>query len=81
LAQNRPENCSTSTGYALDAVRIYRHTSSMKPGTPTPALRSIRLLDQLRERIRYLHYSLQTEGGVPVLGAFSFAGMAVQGID
>ena len=31
----------------------------MKPGTP--ALRSTRLLDQVRERIRYLHYSLQTE--------------------
>ena len=31
----------------------------MKPGTP--ALRSTRLLDQLGERIRYLHYSLPTE--------------------
>jgi integron integrase len=31
----------------------------MKPGTP--ALRSIRLLDQVRERIRCLQYSLQTE--------------------
>lgn len=31
----------------------------MKPGTPV--LRSTRLLDQVRERIRYLHYSLQTE--------------------
>ncbi|WP_442908466.1 phage integrase N-terminal SAM-like domain-containing protein [Hydrogenophaga sp. SL48] len=31
----------------------------MKPGTPV--LRSIRLLDQVRERIRFLHYSLQTE--------------------
>lgn len=31
----------------------------MKPGTPV--LRSIRLLDQVRERIRYLHYSHQTE--------------------
>jgi integron integrase len=31
----------------------------MKPGTPV--LRSTRLLDQLRERIRYLHYSLNTE--------------------
>jgi integron integrase len=31
----------------------------MKPGTP--ALHSTRLLDQVRERIRYLHYSLQTE--------------------
>jgi hypothetical protein len=28
----------------------------MKPGTPL--LRSTRLLDQVRERIRYLHYSL-----------------------
>jgi site-specific recombinase XerD len=32
----------------------------MKPGAPPP-LRSLRLLDQLRERIRYCHYSLSTE--------------------
>ena len=31
----------------------------MKPGTPP--LQSTRLLDQLRERIRYIHYSLSTE--------------------
>ena len=31
----------------------------MKPGNPP--LLSTRLLDQLRERIRYLHYSLSTE--------------------
>ncbi len=31
----------------------------MKPGAP--ALQSTRLLDQLRERIRYMHYSLSTE--------------------
>jgi integron integrase len=31
----------------------------MKPGTPP--LQSARLLDQLRERIRYMHYSLSTE--------------------
>ena len=31
----------------------------MKPGNPP--LRSARLLDQLRERLRYLHYSLATE--------------------
>lgn len=31
----------------------------MKPGTPP--LQSSRLLDQLRERIRYMHYSLNTE--------------------
>jgi site-specific recombinase XerD len=31
----------------------------MKPGTPS--LQSTRLLDQVRERIRYMHYSLKTE--------------------
>ena len=31
----------------------------MKPGMPP--LQSVRLLDQVRERIRYLHYSLKTE--------------------
>ncbi len=31
----------------------------MKPSMP--AMRSVRLLDQLRERIRYVHYSLSTE--------------------
>ena len=31
----------------------------MKPGTPP--LQSVRLLDQVCERIRYLHYSLKTE--------------------
>src|SRR4030095_340796 len=32
----------------------------MKPGT-APPLRSARLLEQMRERIRYCHYSLRTE--------------------
>lgn len=31
------------------------------PGAPPPPLRSARLLDQVRERIRYDHYSLKTE--------------------
>ncbi len=31
----------------------------MKPGMPVE--RSVRLLDQLCERVRYLHYSLSTE--------------------
>ena len=31
----------------------------MKPGAPL--LQSVRLLDQVRERIRYMHYSLKTE--------------------
>ena len=33
--------------------------NAMKPRTPV--LQSVRLLDQVRERIRYLHYSLNTE--------------------
>lgn len=34
----------------------------MKTGTdPLPPLRSVKVLDQLRERIRYLHYSIRTE--------------------
>ena len=31
------------------------------PGVALPPLKSVRLLDQLRERIRLLHYSLRTE--------------------
>ncbi len=30
-------------------------------GSPLPPLKSARLLDQVRERIRYLHYSIRTE--------------------
>lgn len=33
----------------------------MKPSQVLPPLRSKRLLDQLRERIRFLHYSIRTE--------------------
>ena len=32
-----------------------------RPVVPLPALQSVRLLDQVRERIRYLHYSIRTE--------------------
>ena len=38
---------------------MYSYIDSDKAAAPV--LRSARLLDQLRERIRYLHYSLQTE--------------------
>ena len=31
----------------------------MKPGNPP--LRSVRVLDQMRERVRYMHYILSTE--------------------
>ena len=42
---------------------LYENTvlnSAMKPAAP-PVLRATRLLDQVRERIRYKHYSLRTE--------------------
>ena len=32
-----------------------------RPAAALPALRSARLLDRVRERIRYLHYSIRTE--------------------
>ena len=38
---------------------MYSYKSSVKPSTP--ALQSTKILDQLRERIRYMHYSLSTE--------------------
>lgn len=40
------------------------HPAAMRPlpgRPPHPPLRATRLLDQVRERIRYLHYSLRTE--------------------
>ena len=44
--------------------------SAMKPAAP-PVLRAARLLDQVRERIRYKHYSLRTEQAYgPVLAAW-----------
>ncbi len=41
----------------------------MKPGAPS--LQSSRLLDQVRERIRYAHYSLKTEKACQYLIRFS----------
>ena len=49
----------------------------MKPGTSV--LRSKRLWDQVRERIRYLHYSLSTEKACLHWGAFSSGGTGVAG--
>jgi integron integrase len=42
---------------------MYSHTSDAKVRrlAPRPALQATRILGQLRERIRYLHYSLRTE--------------------
>ncbi len=41
---------------------MYRYNNSAnRSKTPAPPLVSGRLLDQVRERLRYMHYSLQTE--------------------
>jgi DNA repair protein RadC len=41
------------------AVLVYSYKNPIKPSSPP--LQSTRLLDQVRERIRCLHYSLSTE--------------------
>lgn len=51
---------------AVDRVSLSLNTprSVVRPAAPVlelPALRSVRLLDQLRERLRGMHYSLRTE--------------------
>ena len=39
----------------------YEHAAISRSALPRPPLQSSRLLGQLRERLRYLHYSLRTE--------------------
>jgi hypothetical protein len=47
-------------------VYLYSYKNLMKSGNAP--LQSIRLLDQVRERIRCMHYSLSTEKNLPALG-------------
>jgi hypothetical protein len=45
-------------------VADHHQRAALRPAlalAPLPALRSTRLLDQIRERIRLLHYSRRTE--------------------
>ena len=49
----------------------------MKPGSPP--LQSSRLLDQVRERVRYLHYSLKTEKAYLYWIRFFIRWSAIQG--
>jgi hypothetical protein len=49
----------------------------MKPGTPP--LKSARLLDQVKERVRYLHYSLKTEKAYLYWIRFFIRWIAAQG--
>jgi len=44
--------------------RLYIHTARRgheSSTAPLPALRAVKVLDQLRERLRYMHYSVRTE--------------------
>ena len=58
-------------------VHIYRYKFLMKPGTPP--LKSARLLDQVKERVRYLHYSLKTEKAYLYWILFFIRWIAAQG--
>ena len=49
----------TGAGFSQYTIFMYSINKSVKKHLPP--LRSARILDQLRERIRYLHYSLRTE--------------------
>ena len=49
----------TGMGFRQYTVCMYSINKSVKKHMPP--LQSVRILDQLRERIRYLHYSLRTE--------------------
>jgi hypothetical protein len=51
------------SGVAYDTVFMNSTKMSGKPSSnaPRPPLQAKRLLDQVRERLRYLHYSLRTE--------------------
>lgn len=59
--------------YKHHTVQIKSPKVSMKPGAPP--LQSARLLDQVRERVRYLHYSLKTEKAYLYWLRFSSAGV------
>lgn len=55
------KRCGVLPGFAV--CILYKTTvlnSAMKPAAP-PVLRATRLLDRVRERIRYKYYSLRTE--------------------
>lgn len=53
------ENSFDIIGLPPDTVRMYSHNKTEK--VAAAPLASKRLMDQVCERIRYLHYSLKTE--------------------
>lgn len=55
---NRKLECVAGLGVGSDTQEVQGQV--LHP-VALPPLRSVKLLDQLRERIRYLHYSHRTE--------------------
>jgi hypothetical protein len=45
----------------LQHYTVFKYSYIESDKVAAPVVRSVRVLDQLRERIRYLHYSLQIE--------------------
>ena len=50
-----------SSGNHLNAVVSSYTVNKPQSSNPFPPLQSVRILDQARERVRYLHYSIRTE--------------------
>jgi hypothetical protein len=61
------------------AIHVTNNQVSKSHETRHPALQSVRLLDQVHERVRQLHYSLSTEKVCLYGVRFSSAGMGVGG--
>lgn len=53
--------CNCLTVLRIFAYAVFMYSIKHTAPRPLPPLRSSRLLDQVRERIRYLHFSLSTE--------------------
>ena len=45
----------------MDCTKSQSQQAMKTSTSPLPPLRSVKVLEQLRERIRYLHYSIRTE--------------------
>ena len=50
-----------SSGNHINAVVSSYAVNKPQSSNPFPPLQSVRILDQVRERVRYLHYSMRTE--------------------
>ena len=63
VVSNAPEPVALKllTGAVFKQYTVFMYSNNKSVKKHMPPLQSARILDQLRERIRYLHYSLRTE--------------------